>query len=259
LATFGSESIILSVDQGKITKIIIPTIKTLCFQSTNLWSLYAVDCCGAAKLLISFENTQQPLNTHISIPSPTMAPFSNRYDGGHDDWMQPANGLWDPEDDIGFSDFHTDGLMIQASSGMFELPRIVSLNSGSLVPSRAVPRSGVSLEQIREIGNNLSREPNIDTEPQHLPSSTANPNTEDQQISDSTVQDENTQEDEPAYVTHPEASHPPKRSRKDSGPSSAEWAARKNEIKYWYIEKNYTCEMTMQEMAKKSFHATSVS
>jgi hypothetical protein len=242
-------------------KIITPPIETLCFQSANLWSLYAVDCCGAAKLMISSENTRQPLNTHTSIPSPTMAPFSNRCDGGHDDWMQPANGLWDPEDDIGFSDFLTDALMMQASSGMVELPRIISSNSGSLIPSRAafsVPRGGVALEQIQEIGINHFREPNIDTEPQHLPSSTANPNTEGQQTSDSTVQDEDTQEDEPAYVTHPEASHPPKRSRKETGPSSAEWAARKDEIKHWYIEKNYTCEMTIEEMAKKRFHATSV-
>ena len=190
-----------------------------------------------------------------------MAPFSNRCDGGHEDRMQPANGLWDLEDDIGFSDFLTDALMSQASPRIVELPRMISSNSGSLVPSRAafsVPRGGVALEQIREIGINLSQEPKIDTEPHRLPSSTANPNTEDQQTSDSTVQDEDTQEDEPAYVTHPEASHPPKRSHKESGPSSAEWAARKDEIKYWYIEKNYTCEMTMEEMAKKGFHATSV-
>jgi hypothetical protein len=75
---------------------------------------------------------------------------------------------------------------------------------------------------------------------------------------DNSVQDEDTQEDDPAYVTYPEASHPPKRSHKNSGPSSFQWDAKKIEIYHWYIEKNYTCEGTMEEMAKKGFYATLV-
>jgi len=215
-------------------------------------------CCQTFDLIRKHSTASQ--HSHLD-PSPTMTPFSNGCGGACNDWMQSANCLWDPEDDIGFSDYHANAFMMQASSGMLEIPSIVSSNSGSLIPNRVdsyTPRSDAPLEQIQD----LFRKPNIDTEPQHLLSSTANPNTEDQQTSDSTVQDEDTQEDEadePVYFADPEASNPRKQSCEDSGPSSAEWVARKNEIKYWYIEKNYTCDMTKDEMAKKDFHATSVS
>ncbi|KAH8588450.1 hypothetical protein B0O99DRAFT_600794 [Bisporella sp. PMI_857] len=188
-----------------------------------------------------------------------MAQFSSQYNGGHDDWMQPPNGIPSPDVDIDFSDFLIDAGMMQASTGLTELPKIISLNSGSLDPSRdafSIPRGCIALEQIQQMGINPFWDPQIEPEPPHLLSSTANPNTKDQRTSDPVVQDENTQEGELAHVRNPEASPLPIPSRKESGPSPAEWAARKNEIKYWYIEKNYTCQMMMEEMAKKRFHAT---
>jgi len=165
--------------------------------------------------------------------------------------MQTENGLGNLEDNVDFSNLFPNISMIQAEvggNGVFQTP-LSQINNirgnGSDYrghTSAHIPRGGVSMEQIQALGAPPFQVADSNIEPQHLPG---------------IILAEKAQ-DEPNYVTLARASHVTKRARKNIGPSSEEWAKWEPEIRRVYIDDNCTLKVTMEKMAKKGFHAESV-
>jgi len=190
----------------------------------------------------------QPANG-LADPEDDTDIFTNTY------MMQPANGLGDPEDSVDINDIFTNIYMVrkvQAAVGGAGTPRTSSNHINNLVANGSdyrgytganIPRGDVAMEQIRALVTRPFRMVDSDIAPQHLRGNT--------------ILAENGQ-DEPECITHARAPHATKRARKITGPSSKEWEKWKPEIYNLYVDGNCTLKVTRTEMAKKGFHAESV-
>jgi len=213
------------------------------------------------------------LDTSSLILSSNMAVPANPRTGDREDdlWMQPASGVLDPEDDITMfthpytmqadnvswnpedyinwsNDVPANISMIQpacerdgtAQSSSNHINTLAANGSDSGGYVNKTPRGGGAEEQMQALFT-TTFPTDSDIEPQYLPGNT--------------ILAEKDQE-EPEYITYARTPHVAKRARGNSGPSSQEWQKWKREIYNLYVSN--TLEVTREEMAKKGFHAGSV-
>jgi hypothetical protein len=219
------------------------------------------------------------LDTGSLIPTSDMAPPADQGTGGREDslWMQPVNGLLDPENDIAiftnpymmqpengfwnlednfnFDDIFTNRFMMEAAVGMDGTPRTSSDHINDLVANGSdsrgysrgytyanTPRGDMAMEEIQALFT--------------PPFQVADSNIESQHLRGNTTLAEKGQ-DEPEYVTDARTPQVTKHAPRNSTLSSEEWQKWKPEIYSLYFN-GYTLEATRAEMEKKGFYAASV-
>jgi len=201
--------------------------------------------------------------------------------------MQPANGLWDPEDDIpifnnsymmpadnnlwspednpNLNSIFISPYMIQAENGLqnpennfnfngfFTNPTMASSNHVNIPVANRITYGGYTGANIPRGEAPIEKMLALFTPPFQVSDS----NIEPQHLPSNAILAEKGQ-DEPEYVMHASNPHVTKRARKNSGPSSEEWEKRKPEIYRFYVDDNYTLEATKEKMDENGFHAKSV-